>query len=105
MHIMCRCVNYNTINNICVYRADSYSAQNGSESRFRDRCFSVELCYILWSVPLHHWICIEHCRSLIAPLELYCASVSQYYLSFKLSGKVAKDLMRRVCVTVTEIQT
>ena len=25
---------------------------------------------------------------LIALLELYCASVSQYYLSFKLSGKV-----------------
>ena len=48
---------------------------------------------------------LHHCRSLIAPLELYCASVSQYYLSFKLSGKVVKDLMRRVCVTVTEIQT
>ena len=52
-----------------------------------------------------------HCwRFRIAPLELYCASVSQYYLSFKLSGKVVKvlatirDLMRRVCVTVTEIQ-
>ena len=25
---------------------------------------------------------------LIVPLEVYCASVSQYYLSFKLSGKV-----------------
>ena len=58
VHIMCRCVNYNTINNICVYRADNYSAQNGSESRFRDRCFSVELCYILWSVLLHHWNCV-----------------------------------------------
>ena len=52
-----------------------------------------------------------YCWRLIAPLELYCASVSQYYLSFKLSGKVVKvlamirDLMRRVCVTVTEIQT
>ena len=48
---------------------------------------------------------------LVAPLELYCAIVSGYYLSFKLSGKVVKDLamirdlMRRVCVTVTEIQT
>ena len=30
----------------------------------------------------------RHCWRLIAPLELYCASVSQYYLSFKLSGKV-----------------
>ena len=27
-------------------------------------------------------------RLLIAPLDLYCACVSQYYLSFKLSGKV-----------------
>ena len=27
--------------------------------------FSVELCYILWSVLLHHWICI-------APLEINC---------------------------------
>ena len=24
MHIMCRCVNYNTINKICVYRADNF---------------------------------------------------------------------------------
>ena len=24
VHIMCRCVNYNTINNICVYRADNF---------------------------------------------------------------------------------
>ena len=48
------------------------------------------------------------------PLELYCTIgdyFSRYYLSFKLSGKVVKDLamirdlMRRVCVTVTEIQT
>ena len=41
---------------------------NGSESRFRDRyflVFCVELCHILWSVLLHHWICI-------APLEINC---------------------------------
>ena len=58
--------------------------------------------YILWSVLLHHLICIAPLLELIAPLleliaplleliaplELYCASVSQYYLSFKLSGKV-----------------
>ena len=50
--------------------------------------FSVDLCYILWSVLLHHLICIEPLVELNAPLELYCASVSQYYLSFKLSGKV-----------------
>ena len=31
---------------------------------------------------------MRHCWRLIAPLELYCASVSQYYLIFKLSGKV-----------------
>ena len=90
---------------------------------------------------------------LVAPLELYCAIVSGYYLSFKLSGRLyfysaqncqqetagnepaigvvlhhwrlffsirvefqvigkvvkdlamIRDLMRRVCVTVTEIQT
>ena len=41
----------------------------------------VDLCYILWSVLLHHLFCIE-------PLDLYCASVSQYYLSLELSGKV-----------------
>ena len=37
-----------------------YSPQNGSESRFRDKCFffSVDLCYILRSVLLHHLICI-----------------------------------------------
>ena len=37
-----------------------YSAQNGSESRFRDKCLflSVDLCYILWSVLLHHLTCI-----------------------------------------------
>ena len=50
--------------------------------------FSVDMCYISWSVLLHHLICIRHCWRLIAPLELYCASASQYYLSFKLSGKV-----------------
>ena len=33
----------------------------------------VDLCYILWSVLLHHLFCIE-------PLDLYCASVSQYYV-------------------------
>ena len=44
--------------------------------------FRVDLCYILCSVLLHHLICN-------APLlEINCASVSQYYLSFKLSGKV-----------------
>ena len=54
-----------------------------------DVFFSVDLCYILWSVLLHHLICIVPLlERLIAPLELYCASVSQYYLSFKLSGKV-----------------
>ena len=31
---------------------------------------------------------LRHCRRLIAPLDLYCASVSQYYLSLELSGKV-----------------
>ena len=69
----------------------NYSAQNGSESRFRVKCFfffRVNLCYILWSVLLHHLICITPLLELIAPLDLYCASVSQYYLSFKLSGKV-----------------
>ena len=34
------------------------------------------------------WFVLRHCWSLIAPLDLYCANVSQYYLSFKLSGKV-----------------
>ena len=24
VYILCRCVNYNTINNICVYRADNF---------------------------------------------------------------------------------
>ena len=69
----------------------NYSAQNGSESRFRDKClvfFSVDLCYILWSVLLHHLICNAPLLELTAPLNLYCASVSQNYLSFKLSGKV-----------------
>ena len=38
-----------------------YSAQNGSESRFRVKCFffRVDLCYILWSVLLHHLNCIS----------------------------------------------
>ena len=33
-----------------------YSAQNGSESRFRVKCcfIWVDLCYILWSVLLYH---------------------------------------------------
>ena len=48
--------------------------------------FRVDLCYILWSVLLHHLICIGPLLELIASLALYCASVSQYYLSFKLSG-------------------
>ena len=68
----------------------NYLSQNGSESRFRDRCFfffSVDLRYILWSLsPFDLYVAIV--GGLIAPLELYCASVSQYYLSFKLSGKV-----------------
>ena len=80
----------------------NYSAQNGCESRFRDRCF-----FLCWAL-LHIMVCS------IAPLDLYCAIVdyfSRYDLSFKWSGKVVKDLamirdlMRRVCVTVTEIQT
>ena len=83
-----------------------YSAQNGSESRFCDRCFFLVLScvtyyglfYCTMGFVLHHW-------RLIAPLELYCAIVSRYYLSFKLSGMAVKDLMRRVCVTVTKIQT
>ena len=49
--------------------------------------FSVDLRYILWSLsPSDLYFAIV--GGLIAPLELYCASVSQYYLSFKLSGKV-----------------
>ena len=84
-----------------------YSAQNGSESRFRDRCF---LFFVLSCVTYYGlFYCtigfVSHHRRLISPLELYCAIVSRYYLSFKLSGKVVKDLMRRVCVTVMEIQT
>ena len=48
--------------------------------------FSVDLCYILWSLsPFDLHVAL---LELIAPLELYCASVSQDYLSFKLSGKV-----------------
>ena len=42
-----------------------YSAQNGSESRFRDKClffFSVDLCYIFM-------VCS------IASFDLYCAIV------------------------------
>ena len=50
--------------------------------------FSVDLCFILWSVLLHHLIYVAPLVELIAPLELYFASISQYYLSFKLSGKV-----------------
>ena len=56
--------------------------------------FCVELCYILWSVLLHHWICVAPlvlcCAigELIAPMQLYCAIVSRYNLSFKWSGKV-----------------
>ena len=50
--------------------------------------FSVDLCFILWSVLLHHLICLAPLVELITPSELYCASVSQHYLSFKLSGKV-----------------
>ena len=67
-----------------------YSAQNGSESRFHDRCF---LFFVLSSVMYYGlFYCttgfvLRHWR-LIAPLELYCAIVSGYYLSFKLSGKV-----------------
>ena len=34
------------------------------------------------------WFVMRHCWRLTAPLNLYCASVSQNYLSFKLSGKV-----------------
>ena len=53
-----------------------------------DFYFRIDLCYILWSVLLHHLICIAPLLELNAPLDLYCSSVSQYYLSFKLSGKV-----------------
>ena len=36
--------------------------------------FSVDLCYMV--CLLHHLICNAPLLSLIAPLELYCASVS-----------------------------
>ena len=55
------------------------------------------LCYILRSVLLHHLICIEPLVELITPLELYCAGVSQYYLSFKLSGKVVFFHLFAIC--------
>ena len=63
----------------------NYSAQNESESRSRDRCFLFfvlscvtyyGLFYCTIGFVLRHW-------RLIAPLELYCAIVSGYYLSFK----------------------
>ena len=52
--------------------------------------FWVDLCYILWSVLMHHLICISPLLEINCTLNLYCASVSQYYLSFKfkLLGKV-----------------
>ena len=76
-----------------------YSAQNV----FRDR-----FLFLLCRAMEHIMVCS------IAPFELYCTIgdyFSRYDLSFKRSGKVAKDLamirdlMRRVCVTVTEIPT
>ena len=67
-----------------------YSAQNGSESRFRVKClfFWVDLCYILWSVLLHHLFCIAPLWESNCTIGFVCASVSQYYLSLELSGKV-----------------
>ena len=65
-----------------------YSAQNGSESKFRDRCF----LFFVWSCATYYGlfcaIVMRYCWSLIALLEVYCAIVSRYYLSFKWSGKV-----------------
>ena len=80
--------------------------------------FVIDVSYLCGAV-LHIMACsiapldlfMRYCWRLIAPLELYCTIVSRYDLSFKWSGKVVKvlamirDLMRRVCVTVTEIQT
>ena len=67
----------------------NYSAQNGSESRFRDKCFFLVLTCVTYYGLFYCTIWLmRHWWRLIAPLELYCASVSQYYLSFKLSGKV-----------------
>ena len=43
------------------------------------------------------WFVLRHCWSLIALLDLYCASVSQYYLSFKLSGKVVFFPLFAIC--------
>ena len=65
--------------------------------------FSVDLCYILWSVLLHHLICMRHCWRLVAPLELYCTSVSQYYLSFKLSGKVVFFTFFAICPFISSL--
>ena len=65
--------------------------------------FSVDLCYILWSVLLHHLICIAPLVEYIALLELYCASVSQHYLSFKLSGKVVFFHLFAICPFISSL--
>ena len=65
----------------------NYSAQIGSESRFRDSCFfSVEQCYILWSVLLHHWFCI-------APLLEYKCTIGvvlRHYFSILFAFQVIR---------------
>ena len=49
--------------------------------------FSVGLCYILWSVLLHHWICIAPLLELIAHFEVVlrqCFSILKVKTSVKL---------------------
>ena len=66
--------------------------------------FSVDLCYILWSVLLHHLIIIiVPLVEINCKLELYCASVSQYYLSFKSSGKVVFFTFFAICPFISSL--
>ena len=84
----------------------NYSAQNGSESRFRDKCFFflVSTCVTYYGLFYRIiWFVLRHCLRIIAPLELYCASVSQYYLSFKLSGRLYFFTFFAICPFISSL--
>ena len=66
-----------------------YSAQNRSESRFRVKCFffRVDLCYILWSVLLHHLICIVPLLEINCPIGLVLRQCFSILFEFQVIRK------------------
>ena len=70
-----------------------------------DVFFSVEQCYILWSVLLHHWFCITPLLEYNCTIGVVFRHYFSILFAFQVIRKGCEGSNGRVCVTVTKIQT